>query len=66
MSSARQPDRRDQSARNPRRNSQGRRGSDHLPRTTFTKKVFVVILVLIDALYLIGEAILSGNLHGCL
>jgi len=41
--------------------SPGRRRSDHDPRTTITKRVMVITVVLVDALYLAGEAILSGQ-----
>jgi hypothetical protein len=42
--------------------SPGRRRSDHDPRTTVTKKVIVITVILVDALYLAGEALLfNGN-----
>lgn len=41
--------------------SPGRRSGDRDPRTTITKKVIVVTVVLVDALYLAGEAILFGR-----
>lgn len=41
--------------------SPGRRRSDFDPRTTITRKMIVVTVVLVDALYLAGEALLFGQ-----
>lgn len=41
--------------------SPGRRSTDYDTRTTLTKKVIVVTVVVVDALYLVGEALLFGQ-----
>jgi hypothetical protein len=48
----------------PPRESPGRRKTDPLPRTTFTKKFMVVIVAVVNLLYLVGEAILYHP-YGC-
>jgi len=45
----------------PSRGSPGRRSTDFDPRTTVTKKVIVITVVVVDALYLAGEALLYGH-----
>jgi len=41
--------------------SPGRRRTDYDPRTTITRKVVVITVVVVDALYLAGEALLYGQ-----
>jgi hypothetical protein len=48
----------------PARESPGRRKTDPLPRTTFTKKFVVALVAVVNLLYLIGEAILYHP-YGC-
>lgn len=43
------------------RNYPGRRSEDHLPKTTFTKKFFVVALGLVNAVYLVLEVLAVGT-----
>lgn len=38
----------------------GRRRSDHDPRTTLSRKLLVVVVAVINAAYLVGEALLFG------
>jgi hypothetical protein len=45
----------------PSRGTSGRRVTDYDARTTLTKRVIVVIVVVVDALYLAGEALLAGQ-----
>lgn len=42
-------------------NSPGRRRTDQDPRTTITRKMMVFTIVLVDALYLAGDAVLFGQ-----
>lgn len=44
-----------------RRQGSGRRRDDYDPRTTITTKLVVVTVVIVDALYLAGEALLFGQ-----
>lgn len=45
----------------PPRGNLGRRSGDYDPRTTLTKKVLVVLVAAINALYFVGEVWLSGH-----
>lgn len=45
----------------PSRGSLGRRSGDFDDRTTLTKRVLVIVVVVVDALYLVGEAIITGQ-----
>jgi hypothetical protein len=44
-----------------RRHTAGRRRGDHLPVTTFTKTWVVVAVSVINALALVGEAMIGGQ-----
>jgi hypothetical protein len=41
----------------------GRRGTDFDPRLTISRKAVVVTVVIIDALYIAGQAIVLGQGH---
>lgn len=41
--------------------SPGRRRTDYDPRTVLNKKLLVIVVFLIDALYLAGEGLLHGH-----
>jgi len=44
-----------------RRSLSGRRDYDSMPKTTLTRKGFVIIVALVDALYLVSDAFLVGH-----
>jgi len=48
-------------ARTSRGTTPGRRRTDHDPRATISRKLIVVTVFVIDALYLVGEALLFGH-----
>lgn len=39
----------------------GRRSTDWDPRTTITRKMVVITIILVDAFYLAGETLIYGN-----
>lgn len=39
----------------------GRRYSDYDPRLTITRKAVVVLVVIVDAAYLVGQALIMGH-----
>jgi len=45
----------------PSRGNLGRRRSDYDSRTNLNRKVVTVIIVVVDALYLLGESLLAGG-----
>lgn len=49
----------------PRGSTPGRRAEDQLPRATFTKKVLVAVITLVNGLYLVGEALIFGASAPC-
>jgi hypothetical protein len=45
----------------PSRGSLGRRSGDYDDRTTITKRLLVVVVAIVNALYLVAEAIITGQ-----
>jgi len=45
----------------PPRGSLGRRSVDYDDRTNLNKRILVTVVVVVDALYLVGEAIITGQ-----
>jgi len=41
----------------------GRRRSDYLQRSAASRKAIAVIVVVVDALYLVGDALITGSVH---